>query len=208
MYTDRAVNNSFTIQWTWMLCNEPFAYYQTGSTPPGIPAIASRLMTAEYFQRQCDILFGPNSAEFQASIPATGGDGLTGVGLNGDQANTYGSATGKTVDMFNAITGGWTFETKRMLWVNGEFDPWRSASVSSIDRPGGPLESTPDSPVIIIKGGRHCEDLYSRGNNTYRASIQAQEVGYMAGWVDDFYDATTKPGQNRTVPRLLPRGKK
>ncbi|CAK7230271.1 hypothetical protein SBRCBS47491_007530 [Sporothrix bragantina] len=190
LYTDRAVNNSANVQWYWMLCNEPFAYWQTGSTPPGIPAIASRLMTAEYFQRQCDIYFGPKSPGL--------GDARTNATV------TYGSAVGRTVTNMNKWTDGWKFTTKRMLWVNGEFDPWRAASVSSEFRPGGPLQSTPDSPVIIIKGGKHCEDFgrFNASANAYLARVQLQEVAYIAGWVDEFYDAAVQPGQNRTIPRF------
>lgn len=28
MFTDMAVNNTINRQWYWMLCNEPFAYWQ------------------------------------------------------------------------------------------------------------------------------------------------------------------------------------
>ncbi|KAL1890725.1 hypothetical protein Sste5346_008049 [Sporothrix stenoceras] len=206
IYTDRAVNNSMNVQWSWMLCNEPFGWWQTGQTPPGLPAISSRLMTPEYFQRQCDVMFGPNSAEFKANGggPFAGGDGIASASINSATSNTYGSATGKTAEMLNDWTSGWEFNTRRILWVNGEFDPWRPASVSSTFRPGGPLESTPDAPVIIIKGGRHCEDFFARSNNTYLANVVEQEVSYIAGFVDEFYDANTKPGQNRTLSRLLP----
>lgn len=206
LYTDRAVNNTLNIQWYWMLCNEPFAWWQTGQTPSNIPAIASRIMTPEYFQRQCDILFGPNSAEFKAAGggPFAGGDSITGVSANSAFSNTYGSATGKTVETLNDLTSGWEFSTKHILWVNGEVDPWRPASVSSDFRPEGPLESTADAPVILIKRGRHCEDLYIKTNNTYLVGVNEQEVKYIAGWVDEFYDVNTKPGQNRTLPRLLP----
>ncbi|KIH93311.1 hypothetical protein SPBR_04143 [Sporothrix brasiliensis 5110] len=196
LFTDRAVNNSYAVQWTWMLCNEPFDYYQTGSTPLGVPAIASRLLTPEYFQQQCAVLFGPNSAEFLPTLAASGGQHPVSVGAIAAQANTYGSATGKTVDMLNAVTGGWDFNAKRVLWVNGEFDPWRPASVSSAFRPGGPLQSTPDSPVILINGGRHCEDMNTRSNGTYMATVRAQEVAHMARPEPD---GTQAPDKEKSV---------
>jgi hypothetical protein len=56
-------------------------------------------------------------------------------------------------------TGGWDAKFERVLFVNGEFDPWKSATVSSDFKPGGPLKSTEKVPVIEIKNGVHCPDL-------------------------------------------------
>lgn len=60
----------------------------------------------------------------------------------------------------NKWTKGWRLEdTTRLIWTNGEFDPWISGSVSSESRPGGPLVSTPKHPVNVIPKGIHCYDL-------------------------------------------------
>lgn len=191
LYTDRAINNSANIQWYWMLCNEPLAYWQTGSTPSGVPALVSRLMNTTYFQRQCGIYFGMNKNKTAVGTAA------------------YGSAAGLTVADTNARTGGWgaaTAQRQRMLWVNGQFDPWRPTSMSSTSRPGGPLPSTPDAPVLLVAGGKHCEDLIVRPHNNrtsaYLAGLQARELAYVAGWVDAFYDGAVQAGQNRTAPRF------
>ncbi|KAM7186467.1 serine carboxypeptidase S28 [Rhypophila sp. PSN 637] len=163
--TDWSVNNTIMRQWYWMTCNEPFFYWQT-SAPDGQPSIASRYITPEYFQRQCELLF-----------PAE--DGVT-----------YGSAAGKTADSLNAWTGGWNFvNTTRVLWVNGEFDPWRSASVSSELRPGGPLQSTPEVPVYLLPKGIHCNDLNVRNAqaNSDLKTAHKSMVKTMVKWVDDFY---------------------
>ncbi|KAG8406126.1 hypothetical protein J3458_021453 [Metarhizium acridum] len=36
------------------------------------------------------------------------------------------------------------------MWVNGEYDPWTPATVSSKSRPGGPLKSSKQAPVWIV----------------------------------------------------------
>ncbi|KAF4626929.1 hypothetical protein G7Y89_g11228 [Cudoniella acicularis] len=135
-YTDYTVGNPWDRQWNWFLCNQPFAYWQDGA-PEGIPTIVSRLVTAEYWQRQCPLLFPE---------------------VNG---YTYGSANPSiNVGTVNKYTKGWELDnTTRLIWTNGEFDPWRSSGVSSQFRPGGPLPSTPQHPLQIIPGGFHCSDL-------------------------------------------------
>ncbi|OAA59764.1 Peptidase S28 [Niveomyces insectorum RCEF 264] len=186
LYTDRAVNNSANVQWYWMLCNEPFAYWQTGSGPQDRPSIATRLMTAAYFQRQCAVYFGPNKTSDTTST-----------------SFTYGSGDGKTVDDVNRRTDGWNFQGKRILWVNGEFDPWRPASVSSPDRPGGPLVATADAPVVLVRGGKHCEDLAVR-HDAYLQGLQVKEVNQVVQWVNEFYNSTASQGKERTVPEFAP----
>ncbi len=108
----------------------------------------------------------------------------------GEDGPTYGAANGRTADDVNAYTGGWTrTNTTRILWVNGQFDPWRFATVSSDSRPGGPLESTPEAPVILIPDGIHCADILTGiGLEDPRvAEIQQNEVATIKRWVDEFY---------------------
>ncbi|KAH7309745.1 endoprotease endo-Pro [Stachybotrys elegans] len=151
--------------WVWQTCNDPFFYYQTGA-PKGIPTIFSRLVTAEYWQRQCELFF-PREGPF-----------------------TYSSNRGKTAADINAHTGGW-FNTKttRLIATNGEFDPWRSGSVSSVFRPGGPFKGNKKAPVILIKGARHCNDLTLR-NAVHEPVAKAQEQlsAQIKTWVNEFYD--------------------
>jgi len=53
---------------------------------------------------------------------------------------TVGEVAGRTEAQVNAYTKGWSFSNStRLLWVNGGFDPWREAGVSSEFRPGGTL---------------------------------------------------------------------
>ncbi|OAA59573.1 serine-type peptidase [Niveomyces insectorum RCEF 264] len=174
-YTDTRVDNTIDRQWEWLLCNEPFEFWQDGA-PAGTPTLVSRLVSADYAQRQCALYFPPE-------------DGYT-----------YGAAQGRTPADVNAVTGGWSAAaagnnntTTRLVWTNGEFDPWRDATVSSTFRPGGPLASTPAAPVNLIPGGIHCSDLIY-ANALVNAGVMAvvrDEIAVIKGWVDEFYAAKT-----------------
>jgi hypothetical protein len=173
MYTDLTVGNPYDRQWTWMLCNEPFAYWQDGA-PANTPTIVSRLVTAQYWQRQCGLFFPTE-------------DGFT-----------YGSSPEhrpqRTTDTPNKETDGWFLPseakaTTRLIWTNGEFDPWRTSGVSSEFRPGGPLVSTPEAPVQIIPGGFHCSDLRA-SNGIANEGVQTvidNEIAQIKTWVAEYY---------------------
>ncbi|KAI0179393.1 peptidase S28 [Hypoxylon sp. FL1284] len=176
MFTDQSEENGFDRTWVWMTCNDPFFYYQTGA-PTNRPTVFSRLASADYWQRQCELFFL----------------------REGDY--TYASGRGKTAADINAHTKGWRLPEyldaeSRLLFVNGEFDPWRSASVASVFRPDGPflsastLHPDPDVPSILIPGARHCNDL-RRANavNPDIESAQATIVAQMASWTEDFYSS-------------------
>ncbi|QSZ37115.1 hypothetical protein DSL72_009208 [Monilinia vaccinii-corymbosi] len=163
-FRDYSVNNEFDRQWTWMLCNEPFQWWQTGA-PKSRPTIVSRLINADYWQRQCALYF-PTEGNY-----------------------TYASAKGATVDRDNRYTQGWDLEkTTRLIWTNGEFDPWRSSGVSSQFRPGGELQSTARHPLQIIPGGFHCSDLRLK-NGIFNAGAQRvidNEVAQIVAWTAEF----------------------
>ncbi|KAB5554368.1 serine carboxypeptidase S28 [Coniochaeta sp. 2T2.1] len=168
-FRDWSYSNTVNRQWYWMLCNEPFFYWQTGA-PEDRPTIMSRYVTAEYYQRQCGLFF------------PTGSDG----GMN----YTYGSTLERTAEALNAWTKGWDLtKTTRLIWFNGEFDPWRSASVSSQFRPGGPLQSREEAPVYLLGNATHCIDLVYRNGvvNPGVRGAQMSAITTMTKWVDDFY---------------------
>ncbi|KJY00839.1 hypothetical protein TI39_contig311g00028 [Zymoseptoria brevis] len=80
-------------------CSWPVEDWVTGS-PPGIPTIVSRYITADYKRKDCDSLFptGPNG-------------------------QTYDIAKGLTPDIVNDYTGDWTtVNTSRLIYVKGEAD--------------------------------------------------------------------------------------
>ncbi|KAI6245863.1 putative extracellular serine carboxypeptidase [Erysiphe necator] len=162
-YTDRRVNNPMDRQWTWMLCNEPFSYWQNGA-PSTRPSLVSRLVDAPYWERQCPLYFPPESNY------------------------TYGS--GLTEDDLNALTKGWDLtDTKRLIWTNGQYDPWKTAGMSSEFRPGGPFQGTPEQPIQVIPKGIHCSDLrYS--NAIANAGVKAvidKQVKQIGIWVAEYY---------------------
>ncbi|KAK6084908.1 serine carboxypeptidase S28 [Seiridium cupressi] len=169
VYDDLSANNAVDRTWIWMTCNEPFFYWQTGA-PPDQPSLLTRLANAEYYQRQCANWFPPQGS------------------------SSFASSEGKTEVQVNSHTGGWSnTHTTRLLFSNGEFDPWRSASVSSTFRPGGPLNSTADVPVILINGSRHCTDLSKKNAiNPAIAAAQDAEISQISDWVAEFY------AQNKT----------
>ncbi|TAQ90255.1 hypothetical protein B7494_g1445 [Chlorociboria aeruginascens] len=97
IFTDRTVGNGIDLQWVWMTCNEPFNYWQDGA-PRGTPSIVSRLVTGDYWQRQCGLFF-----------PTVNG-------------YTYGSNISQNINahQVNKHTEGWRLEnTTRLIWTNG-----------------------------------------------------------------------------------------
>ncbi|KAI9742271.1 MAG: hypothetical protein M1818_004171 [Claussenomyces sp. TS43310] len=174
LYTNYTVRNPFDRQWNWMLCNEPFAYWQDGA-PLGVPTVVSRLVTASYWQRQCGLFFPQEGSHVYGSSPS--------------------HLPPLSVHTENLYTDGWYTSSplkpsKRLIWTNGEFDPWRTTGVSSQFRPGGPLQSTPEAPVQVIPAGIHCSDLYM-GDAKVNAGVQEvvdNEVKQIVEWVNEFYD--------------------
>ncbi|KAL2022241.1 hypothetical protein VTK56DRAFT_5851 [Thermocarpiscus australiensis] len=166
-YRDLSPSNWVNRQWMWMLCNEPFEWWQDGA-PLTKPTLVSRLVTADYFREQCPLFF-----------PASEGGG------------TYGVAQGKRAPDVNRWTGGWSAtNTTRAMHTNGQLDPWRHATLSSPSRPGGPVKSTKQLPVRLVEGGTHCSDLYGPNwdvNDGVRKLAQ-DAVENMVEWVGEFYE--------------------
>ena len=96
---------------------------------------------------------------------------------------------GRSEDQVNAHTKGWDFtNSERLIWVNGDYDPWREAGVSSEFRPGGPLQSRPEAPVVIVPGGFHTSDLVTRNGlvNSGAQSAIDTVVAQLKTWVAEF----------------------
>lgn len=157
-------------QWQWMLCNEAFGFWQTGA-PAGQDSLVSRVVTADYYQQQCNFYFP-------------------------------GVQFGLTEDAHNAKYMGWDVKgTTRVMFSSGEFDPWRSAGVSSEFRPGGPMVSTFDIPVFIVPGGVHTQDLSMPNITPEIAALQVLEVAQMKRWIGEFYTKanTTSSSVSSTI---------
>ncbi|KAL2265025.1 hypothetical protein VTJ83DRAFT_7535 [Remersonia thermophila] len=168
-YKDLSPGNWINRQWMWMLCNEPFEWWQDGA-PATHATLVSRLVNPSYWRKQCSVFFP--------------------VDKNTSNA-TYGLLEGKRARDVNRWTGGWgVTNTTRVAHTNGQLDPWRDATLSSVFRPGGPVKSTKKLPVRVVKGGVHCSDLYSpnwEANEGVRR-IAAEAVKEMKGWVAEWYE--------------------
>lgn len=157
--------------WDWFLCNEPFEWWQTYAQADTTGLIPKLYNTPAAIKEQCADVY-----------PDTNG-------------YTYGLKKGATVDRVNKHTGGWDkVNTKRLMWINGEFDPWRAATVSALDRPGGPLKSTTDAPVYLIPGAAHCNDFnpYNANANPAAKKIFDGMVNNIVKWVNEFYNQKKK----------------
>ncbi|CAL3969226.1 unnamed protein product [Diplocarpon coronariae] len=166
LFTNRTVYSPALLQWQWMLCNEPFGYWQDGA-PRHEATIVSRLITGEYWQRQCDLFF-----------PTVNGF-------------TYGSniSPDNNVHKVNKLTEGWQLEnTTRLIWTNGQYDPWKTSGMSSEYRPGGPFPGTETAPLQIIPGGFHCSDLRLK-NGVFNEGAQEvidNQVAQIVKWVAEY----------------------
>lgn len=144
--------------WEWMLCNEPFGWWQTGAYI-GDTTLFSRRLTTTYWEKECAKKWP--DATFNHSSNA----------IN----DKYGGWNPKT-----------TSTTKLML-SGGTFDPWGSAGVMSEYRPGGPMVSTPEFPLFLFPEGNHCPDLYYPNPNKELTRILDLEIAQINAWVQEFY---------------------
>ncbi|RKF75261.1 putative extracellular serine carboxypeptidase [Golovinomyces cichoracearum] len=163
MYTDRTINNPVDRQWTWMLCNEPFSYWQDGA-PQTRPSLVSRLVDSDYWQRQCPLFFPPE--------------------------DDYTLRPGQTVNDVNKYTKGWDLtEAKRLIWINGQYDPWKTSGMSSEFRPGGPFQGNTEQPIQVIPDGIHCSDLRisNAEANAGVKKVVEFEIQQISTWIAEFY---------------------
>lgn len=149
-------------QWQWLLCNEPFGWWQVGPAVSDGTGIVSSHLRPDYFQRQCDYYF-PKTNGFAA-----------------------GASLGFTADHHNMYTGGWASLFSKVLFVNGEFDPWKSATVSSEFKPGGPLNGTDDIPVFIVPNGNHVPEMIIYQNRPEQIAVVNQCLKVMDKWLKAF----------------------
>ncbi|GKT85537.1 serine-type peptidase [Colletotrichum tofieldiae] len=142
--------------WVWQLCNEPLGWWHTGPPKSDGTSIVSSHVRPAHRQRQCDLRF-PQAFGHKPAI-----------------------SEGFTVAMFNDWTGGWNATFENVLFADGEFDPWKSATMSSEYRPGGPSKSTEKAPRLVVKGGTHVPDFWLSEQN---AEVVEQEVAIMGKWI-------------------------
>ncbi|OLN88192.1 putative extracellular serine carboxypeptidase 1 [Colletotrichum chlorophyti] len=144
--------------WRWQLCNEPFGWWHVGPPESDGTNIVSSYLRPEHRQRECDLAF-PQTSGHKPAI-----------------------SEGFTADFFNEWTGGWNATFENVLFADGEFDPWISATMSSEYRPGGPAESTEQTPRFVVKGGGHIPDFLLNGRDDNEEVIN-QEVEVIGKWI-------------------------
>ncbi|KZO98573.1 hypothetical protein CALVIDRAFT_478445 [Calocera viscosa TUFC12733] len=144
--------------WSWTCCN--FVGWWEVGAPSGHPSIASRVLTPAYDERsQCHNYF-PDA------FPAV------------HSANTT---------LVNNAYTGWHINVDRLIFLNGNRDPWRYATVSSdyIQR------ASSDSQPIEVSDGFHCSDLITDNGAVDNTIYQAQQavLSNMQQWMDEWYEA-------------------
>ncbi|KAG9018023.1 hypothetical protein FRB90_012582 [Tulasnella sp. 427] len=161
-YTDHTLSSKHKDErpWKWMLCNE-FGWFQVG----GMSSWISSLVSPKYFKRQCGDMFrltnGTTPAyDFEAAA-----------------------------ERFNEGLKTQTFVGKPVIFINGEFDPWRSVSVSSESMT--PSITVNPENTLLIAGGNHCWDWDEIDSGTPPQVEQAQKqaIKRIKGWLDVWYTA-------------------
>ncbi|KAL0944488.1 extracellular serine carboxypeptidase 1 [Colletotrichum truncatum] len=148
--------------WQWQLCNEPFGWWQVGPPNSDGTNIVSSHYRPIHQQRTCDLYF-PEVRGFKPAI-----------------------SEGFTATQFNDWTkGGWNAPFQNVIFVDGEFDPWKSATMSSDYRPGGPSKSTDNTPRFVIKGGGHVPDFVV-GVSREVATVTQKQVQIMEKWLKNW----------------------
>jgi hypothetical protein len=147
-----------------MLCNEPFGWWQTGPPKSDGHNIVSLQLRPERYNRQCALQF-----------PKTNGF-------------VSGFQEGFTPEHLAAYTGGWNATFARVFFVNGQWDPWRSVTLSSDLRPGGPVVTKPGDrfQVRVVKAGVHTPELQIDPNNPYKWEIVQDAIAQMGLWLKEF----------------------
>ncbi|KAJ6468409.1 peptidase S28 [Mycena sanguinolenta] len=161
IYTDIDLSNTYR-PWMWTICTQ-LGFWQNGDDTE--PSIVSRLIDVAYWERQCPLWF---PAENGVSVPSLA-----------------------PVNEINALFGGWDIREDRLLLVNGEFDPWRSGSVSS-QLPNAPKPlSTAQQPILLIETGVHCWDMITDTAlaNPHTAVVFNQVIAQIVAWMKEWDEA-------------------
>ncbi|EFX06147.1 serine-type peptidase [Grosmannia clavigera kw1407] len=147
--------------WEWMLCHNPFGWWQVGPNVTDGTNIVSQYITVDWYTRRCALYF-----------PETNG-------------YRSGAEDGWTPEHLDLYTGGWDAPFERVVFVNGEVDPWRDVTVSSDYRDGGRRPSTDDMPVFVVPGGNHCPEMLLEEFDGL-PDLYDNLVAIMATWLGDW----------------------
>jgi serine protease 16 len=136
-------------QWTWQTCVE-FAYYQT-CEPDTMRCPFSRLMTLESSYKQCQDGFGA---------------------VISNEVNDYG------VSQSNYLLGGNQIKGTRIIFANGDVDPWHYLSVYN------QTNMDPRQPAVFIQGTAHCRNMYTPQPNDPLPLVSAR--GAINAYIAEF----------------------
>ncbi|OBZ65442.1 putative serine protease K12H4.7 [Grifola frondosa] len=150
-WTNTAIPNAER-SWEWLVCNQ-FGFFYDGP-PAGQPAIVSRLVQPAYDERHCAYMF---PGAFNSSTPTP-------------------NATGTI-----AAYGGWNISVDRLMFANGQRDPWLEATVGAA---GTLAAKTTGLTPHALSDGFHCSDLLTRSNvDPSIKNVQANATMFMVQWI-------------------------
>ncbi|KAI1265567.1 serine carboxypeptidase S28 [Xylariaceae sp. FL1019] len=157
-------------QWDWLLCNEPFGFWQVGpATNDNGTAVIPSALRPDYYQRQCPLKF-PKTNGFES-----------------------GSEMGFTAEHLNMWTGGWNADFDKVNFVQGKYDPWRAATIGADTRPGGPKASTESVPNLVVLDGVHVPELaFVNGMTKYQKPVVTSSIENMRRWLSDWEKPSRK----------------
>jgi hypothetical protein len=166
LYADLTLNTEAAEEraYQWWQCMWPIGNYGV-APPPEYPSLLSQFVNDAYHARICDMSFAPK--------------------VNGSKV----PVKHRTYAELNKFTGGYLGRgnSTRILYMNGEWDPWLHTTVSSRFRPGGPMKSSKNVIVNVIPQGAHTIDLDARCNqNPTCKEILEGAVRQMVTWVSEF----------------------
>jgi serine protease 16 len=119
---DKGANGLGLRQWTWQCCTQ-FSYWQDCDKGTACP-LSKTFMTLDSNTQQCVDAFGPEVSRF---------------------LNT------RTTRFTNAYMGGQAIASSRIIFVNGNVDPWHALSLWN--------SSSPVQPSVFIDGTAHCRNM-------------------------------------------------
>jgi len=104
-----------------------YGYWQTSPAIHGLRALRSKTVTVEYYENMCKLYFGKYVPEHA------------------------------DVEMVNRRYHSLGISMNRIVYVDGEYDPWRRLSVNAPEVKDKPISK--DMPRYLIAKGSHCTDL-------------------------------------------------
>jgi serine protease 16 len=136
-------------QWLWQTCSQ-FGYYQTCEDRSVCPL--SLYMTLDSNTQQCADLYGPTFD---------------------------GALAGDRIAFTNSALGGQSISASRIIFINGNVDPWHSLSLFS--NTSGPM------PSVLIDGTAHCRNMGDSSPSDPPAlkAARVQIGAYLAAYMAD-----------------------